>query len=933
MVRREGPLRTLLGGLTAVLLLAGLLAASAAPAGADPTLTTTATATAEVGGSISDTAVLAGGVDPTGSITFNLYGPADATCAGPAVFTSTKPVTGNGSYTSDSFTPAAPGTYLWTASYSGDGNNVAATSPCNAAGESSVVSTATTTIATSATASVTVGNPISDTATVTGVNPTGTVTFNVYGPDDPTCGGAPVFTAANVTLTAGTAASGDFTPTTAGTYRWVASYSGDANNAPSAGTCNDPNETSVVTKAVPTIATLATSIATVGNPISDSATVSGGFSPTGTVTFTLYGPDDATCTGTAVFTASNVALSSGTAGSGTFTPTTAGTYRWVASYSGDANNEAVTSPCNDVNETTTVARATPAISTTATATVTIGSPVSDTALLVGGFSPTGNITFRLYGPNDATCAGSPAFTSTKTVSGNASYTSDAFTPTSAGTYFWTAVYSGDGNNDPATGVCNAIGETSNVLTAQPLLVTSATQAAAVGAAIADTATLSAGLSPTGTLTFRLFGPDNATCTGAPAFTTTVTVAGNGSYTSAPFTVPSVGTWRWVASYGGDGNNGAATGICNGANENTTVVKASPGITASASLAGDQVVAAATLSGGFNPTGTITFTLYGPSSASCSGAPLFTSTKAVGANGAYQSDPFTPPGPGTYRWVAGYGGDANHNGTGTNCDAAAVTVPPRPAALSPAQGYWLTGTDGGVFGFGGARFFGSTGGLRLAQPVVAMAATPTNQGYWLVAADGGVFAFGDAVFQGSMGGTRLNQRIVGMAPTPSGRGYWLVGADGGVFAFGDAVFQGSMGGTRLNQRIVGMAATPSGRGYWMVAADGGVFAFGDAVFLGSMGGTRLAQPVVGMAAARSGLGYRLVAADGGIFAFGTATFHGSTGAIRLAQPIVAVVSTRSGAGYWLGAADGGVFAFGDAVFGGSAGAIRLAAPVTAMAAEQ
>jgi hypothetical protein len=121
------------------------------------------------------------------------------------------------------------------------------------------------------------------------------------------------------------------------------------------------------------------------------------------------------------------------------------------------------------------------------------------------------------------------------------------------------------------------------------------------------------------------------------------------------------------------------------------------------------------------------------------------------------------------------------------------------------------------------------------------------GYWLVASDGGVFAFGDAVFYGSTGDIALEAPIVGMAATPSGEGYWLVASDGGVFAFGDAVFLGSTGDIALEEPIVGMAATPSGNGYWLVASDGGVFAFGDAVFHGSTGDIALAQPIVGMAA--------------------------------------------------------------------------------------
>ncbi|HZI37908.1 MAG TPA: hypothetical protein VFF24_06345, partial [Acidimicrobiia bacterium] len=114
----------------------------------------------------------------------------------------------------------------------------------------------------------------------------------------------------------------------------------------------------------------------------------------------------------------------------------------------------------------------------------------------------------------------------------------------------------------------------------------------------------------------------------------------------------------------------------------------------------------------------------------------------------------------------------------------------------------------------------------------------GEGYWLVAADGGVFNFGDAVFHGSTGGIKLNQPIVGMAPTPFGNGYWLVASAGGVFGFGDAVFHGSTGGIKLNQPIVGMASTPTGEGYWLVARDGGVFGFGDAEFHGSTGGIKL-----------------------------------------------------------------------------------------------
>jgi hypothetical protein len=255
-----------------------------------------------------------------------------------------------------------------------------------------------------------------------------------------------------------------------------------------------------------------------------------------------------------------------------------------------------------------------------------------------------------------------------------------------------------------------------------------------------------------------------------------------------------------------------------------------------------------------------------------------------------------------------------------------TVPP-----PPTSGYWITASDGGIFSFGNAGFYGSMGGMALNKPVVGMAAVPDSKGYWLVASDGGVFTFGEAAFYGSKGGMALNRPVVGMAATPDGNGYWLVASDGGVFTFGDAAFYGSKGGMALNKRVVGMAATPDGKGYWLVASDGGVFTFGDAAYYGSKGGMALNRPVVGMAATPDGNGYWLVASDGGIFTFGNAAFYGSQGGMALNKPVVGMAATADGNGYWLVGSDGGVFTFGGATFYGSLGGMALNAPVVGIAA--
>ena len=120
------------------------------------------------------------------------------------------------------------------------------------------------------------------------------------------------------------------------------------------------------------------------------------------------------------------------------------------------------------------------------------------------------------------------------------------------------------------------------------------------------------------------------------------------------------------------------------------------------------------------------------------------------------------------------------------------------------------SDGGIFAFGDAAFFGSTGGTHLNQPIVGMAATPDGRGYWLVAADGGIFAFGDAAFFGSTGAHRPQPADRRHGHHPRRAGYWLVASDGGIFAFGDAAFYGSTGGMHLNRPIVGSRRPPTGR---------------------------------------------------------------------------------------------------------------------------
>jgi hypothetical protein len=284
-------------------------------------------------------------------------------------------------------------------------------------------------------------------------------------------------------------------------------------------------------------------------------------------------------------------------------------------------------------------------------------------------------------------------------------------------------------------------------------------------------------------------------------------------------------------------------------------------------------------------------------------------------------------PGTIRNVNG-GGTALTVTTppGTGTVDVTVTTPSGTSATSAAdhytfQGYWMVGSDGGVFAFGNAGFVGSLPGIGVhVNNVVGVVPTASRKGYWMVGSDGGVFAFGDAGFVGSLPGLHVHVNdIVGVVPTPTGKGYWMVGSDGGVFAFGDAGFVGSLPGLHVSVNdIVGVVPTSSGKGYWMVGKDGGVFAFGDAGFLGSLPSLHVAvSNIVAVVPTATGKGYWMVGKDGGVFAFGDAGFLGSLPGIHVSvNNIVAVVPTHDSRGYWMVGADGGVFAFGDAGFVGS-----------------
>ncbi|MCO5314763.1 MAG: Ig-like domain-containing protein [Solirubrobacterales bacterium] len=113
-----------------------------------------------------------------------------------------------------------------------------------------------------------------------------------------------------------------------------------------------------VTKAAPTLVAAGASSVVAGGEVTVNADLTGGFTPSGTVTFELFGADDTACSATPVFTSAPVTVSgSGTYASPGFTPDAAGSYRWVASYGGDSNNDPAVTGCGDTGSVSEVTAA------------------------------------------------------------------------------------------------------------------------------------------------------------------------------------------------------------------------------------------------------------------------------------------------------------------------------------------------------------------------------------------------------------------------------------------------------------------------------------------------------------------------------------------------------------------------------------------------
>jgi len=434
----------------------------------------------------------------------------------------------------------------------------------------------TTTLASSADPSV-VGQTVTYTATVSPIPDGGTVSFADGGAAISGCGSQPVNASTGQ-------ASCQVTYSSVESHTITASYTGNATYTFS----SSSPLTQTVNKASPSLTSTATpGQGTEGATLKDSATLSSGYSPTGTITFTLH---QGSCTGTVLDTETVSVSGNGSYSTPTgYASTQVGSYDWQASYSGDANNTGVTSACEAV--TVNQAGSSTKLSSSANPSVS-EQPVTFTATVTAGGSglgtPTGSVQFAVDGTN----VGSPVPLNS---SGQASL---SLSTLGVGSHTISASYSGDGtfsgSSDTLSQQVNKAGTS--------MSVSSSANPSTAGQTVTFTATVrmtgSGAGTPTGTVQFSIDGSP---------FGSPVALNGSGQATSPGISTLSPGVHTVTASYSGDstfaGSSGSLTQQVSKASTTTTLTSsANP-----SPLHGSVTFTATVTSPGGVPTGTVTFT--------------------------------------------------------------------------------------------------------------------------------------------------------------------------------------------------------------------------------------------------------------------------------------------------------------------------------------
>ncbi|MEZ5099401.1 MAG: sortase [Thermoleophilia bacterium] len=456
------------------------LTASASAPAAPATLTVTTAATPQsvlVGEPVTDAITLAGALPSyRATIAARVYGPfrtrEQIACTGTPVWTGTVAASGPGTFSTEPFTPTAPGWYVYQEDVPGDASHTGLTTPCDDPAERFQAQVQPTVVTIVSQQLAAPGTAIFDRVQVSGTGGERvTVAAALYGPfpsvDALRCDGPPFWTGTIDVPRDGEYRTASVTLTTPGYYTYQERIAASDVVREVVTPCGEAAETTLVSGSPQVRTQVSAQETTPGSTITDDVIVTGLGALAATVGVELWGPFDSldaiSCTGTPYWTGSFVATGDGTYTTEPVTLELAGYYTYREALLPGPGNPGVTTACGEASETT-VARATPAVTTLTSAEVARpGAVISDRIAVTGLGRTPARVVVELFGPFPTRaamrCTGAPLAREELEVAGDGTYRSPTVELPRAGFYTWREILTSGPNVTPTTTECGLSEET------------------------------------------------------------------------------------------------------------------------------------------------------------------------------------------------------------------------------------------------------------------------------------------------------------------------------------------------------------------------------------------------------------------------------------------------------------------------------------------
>jgi hypothetical protein len=373
----------------------------------------------------------------------------------------------------------------------------------------------------------------------------------------------------------------------------------------------------------------------------------------------LHGPfrseREAVCTGEPAFRGSVPVTGSGTVQGPVAAPSRPGVYTWQVVVPPGGGVRPLTTPCGEPSETFRV-EVQPRARTQASALRSRpGAELTDLVVVEGLGGETARVDVALYGPfptrEAVVCTTPPVWSGSLTATGDGEYRTAGFTPTVPGYYTYRESIPAQGFVRAQTAPCGEVSETPVVAGTPAITTQVSAQQTRPGSSVTDSVRVTGLGVLRATVEVALYGPFPAreaiACTGTPAATQTITVDGDGTYTTPPLRIGRAGYYTYVERIAGTEAFDATATACGEASE-TTFAQAAPAVVTTVSDAvvrpGARIWDRLRVTGLGDTRVDVELELFGPfptrSAVRCTGTPYWRGTVVAAGDGTHRSAPVT-----------------------------------------------------------------------------------------------------------------------------------------------------------------------------------------------------------------------------------------------------------------------------------------------------